>query len=101
MGTAKTMKPKKLSEASPETQDDFLLAIQVTEEMLQELYESDVNMGAAIGGVLTQSMIELLQLAPDYATAMDVIASCIHNATQSTQDPRTTGQTHEGTPEIH
>tara|TARA_R110002124_G_scaffold185898_1_gene353427 strand:- start:168 stop:455 length:288 start_codon:yes stop_codon:yes gene_type:complete len=95
------MKRVLLQETEEEIRDDFLWSMECTHDLIQEMTLSDMNMGAALGGMLTQTLSALMAFAPDNDTAMKVLSSCIHNATVSVKEPNTKKQTHGSSDEIH
>ena len=92
------MKRVLLQETEEEIRDDFLWSMECTHDLIQEMTLSDMNMGAALGGMLTQTLTALMHLAPDNETAMKVLSSCIHNAS-TTVEIHT--QTHDSSNKIH
>ena len=95
------MKATRLSEAEEEARNDFLLAMDCAQDLIQEMVESDINMGAALGGILTQTLTALMSVAPNNETAMKVLSSCIHNASVSIHETTDHEQTHQSSDEIH
>ena len=95
------MKPATLEEVEDEIKDDFFWSMECAHELIQEMTANDMNMGAAIGGMLTQTLTALMSLAPDNDTAMKVLSSCIHNATVNAEEMQSKRQNHRGSDEIH
>ena len=67
-------------------------------ELIKEMTLNKMNMGAALGGILTQTLTALMHLAPDNETAMQVVSSCLHNASTTVE---TNNQTHDTSDKIH
>ncbi len=95
------MKSMRLREAEEEAKNDLLIAMDCAQDLIQELAENDVNMGAALGGILTQTLTALMSVAPNNETAMKVLSSCIHNASVSIHETTDHEQTHQSSDEIH
>jgi hypothetical protein len=92
------MKRVLLQETDDEIRDDFMWSMECTHELIQEMTLNEMNMGAALGGMLTQTLTALMHLAPDTETAMQVVSSCIHNASTTVE---INTQTHDSSDEIH
>jgi len=95
------VKATRLSEAEEEARNDFFMAMDCAQDLIQEMVESDINMGAALGGILTQTLTALMSVAPNKETAMKVLSSCIHNASFTSLETSEHEQTHQGSDEIH
>ena len=90
-----------LNEVEEEVKEDFLWSMECAHELIQEMTASDRNMGAAIGGMLTQTLTALMAFAPNNETAMQVLSSCIQNATVNIIDMKVKPQNHRGSTKIH
>tara|TARA_R100000951_G_scaffold40315_1_gene34164 strand:- start:649 stop:936 length:288 start_codon:yes stop_codon:yes gene_type:complete len=95
------MNPTTIQEVEEEVKEDFMWSMECAHELIQEMTASDMNMGAAIGGMLTQTLTALMTLAPDNETAMQVLSSCIQNATVNIIDRKAKSQNHRGSVKIH
>ena len=95
------MKPTRLSEAKEETQNDFLIAMDCAQDLIHELEENDLNMSAALCGILTQTLTTLMSVSPNKETAMNVLRACIHNASVTMLETTEHAQTHRGSDEVH
>ena len=95
------MKRVLLQEVEEEIREDFLWSMECTHELIQEMTLSEMNMGAALGGMLTQTITALMALAPDNETAMKVLTSCIQNASETMAEVANKGQTHDSSGKEH
>jgi len=95
------VKPTRLSEAEEETKNDFLIALDCAQDLINELMENDVNIGAALGGILTQTLTTLMSVAPNNEIAMNVLRSCIHNASVTMSETTDHAQTHHSSDQTH
>ena len=60
--------------------EQFTEAAHRTDHLLHQLYDMEMESGAVLSGALTTVIHHLLELAPDNASAMGVLASCMRNA---------------------
>ena len=92
------MKRVLLQEVEEEIKEYFLWSMECAHELIKEMTLNEINMGAALGGILTQTLTALMHLAPDNETAMQVVSSCLHNASTTVE---TNNQTHDTSDKIH
>jgi len=50
------------------------------DNVLHQMYDRDMESGAVLSGALTTVLHHLIELAPDKASAMGVLSSCLRNA---------------------
>jgi len=78
--------------------EDFFYACDCTAELLEEFSARGLQIGPALGGALTQIIAHLIMVSPDTTAAMELLSSCINNATLNVQNATAT---HHGSNEIH
>ena len=88
------------NESSPDEQEqeDFFHAVDCTVELLQKFDSMGLEKGPALGGALTQIIAHLIAISPDTASAMEMLSSCIANATLTLNTDKST---HPTSHEIH
>ena len=97
--TSKKHGNESLSDSEAEQdKEDFFYACERTAEMLKEFSARGLQIGPALGGALTQIIAHLLTVSPDTTAAMQLLSSCIDNATLNVQN---SAATHHGSNEIH
>lgn len=74
---------KKLNEDKYE--EDFLIANTEIIRLFDNLDKDELETGAALGGVLTGALYHLISNAPDSATAIAMLSTCIQNAMTQVQ----------------
>ena len=85
-------------EEAEQAKEDFFYACDCTAEMLEGFAEEGLHAGPAIGGALTQIIAHLIQVSPDTSAAMQLLSSCITNATMNIE---TKHQTHPSSDQVH
>jgi hypothetical protein len=60
---------------------DFQNAADSVAELLMAFDDEGMDKAAAIGGALTQLIFHLMTTAPDQKAAMELLSTCIQNAT--------------------
>ena len=85
-------------EYAEQAKEDFLYACDCTAEMLEEFAAEGLHTGPALGGALTQLIANLLEISPNQDAAMQMISSCIANASIKLT---TKQQTHCSTDQVH
>ena len=74
---------KKLNENKYE--EDFLIANTEIIRLFDNLDRDELETGAALGGVLTGALYHLMRNAPDSATAIAMLSTCLQNAMTQVQ----------------
>lgn len=79
-------------------ENDFFDACDLTSDLIKEFDTLGLDAGPAIGGALTQLLSYLMAVSPDTPTAMNMLSSCLSNASLHVDECM---QTHEGNDLLH